>query len=65
MNNHNSTRHSREYIINTMFTDFNELIDDDIIEKSLVNLGIISNISKTWLKEHFVDKQLSQQTKSI
>lgn len=59
MSNHNSTRHSREYIINTMFTDFHELIDDEIIEKSLVNLGIISSISKSWLKEHFVDKQLS------
>lgn len=59
--NHNSTRHSREYIINTMFTDFHELIPDELIEKSLVNLGIISNISKSWLKEHFIDKQLSAQ----
>ncbi|MDD5373286.1 MAG: hypothetical protein PHO62_07680 [Sulfurimonas sp.] len=50
---------SREYIINTLFSDFNEKIDDDVIEASLIKLGIISSVSKTWLKEHFIDKQLS------
>lgn len=58
-NKHNSTSHSREYIINTMWDDFDGKIDDEIIEASLVRLGIISSISKSWLKEHFIDKQLS------
>lgn len=52
-------KHSREYVINTMFTDFDEKIDDEIIEASLIKLGIISIVSKSWLKEHFIDKQLS------
>jgi len=58
-NKHNSTTHSREYIINTMFVDFGEKIDDEIIENSLINLGLISVVSKSWLEEHFIDKQLS------
>ena len=58
-NKHNSTSHSREYIINVMWGDFNGKIDDEVIEKSLINLGLISAIAKSWLKEHFIDKQLS------
>lgn len=60
-NKHNSTTHSREYIINTMFTDFGEKIDDEIIEASLVKLGIISCVSFVWLKEHWINQQLSAQ----
>jgi len=55
----NSTTHSREYIINTLFTDFGEKIDDQVIEDSLIKLGIISAVSYRWLKEHFIDKELS------
>ncbi len=58
-NKHNSTTHSREYIINTLFVDFDELIDDEVIEKSLIKLGLISAVTRSWLKEHFIDKQLS------
>lgn len=60
-NKHNSTTHSREYIINTMFVDFDEKIDDEVIEASLIRLGIISSVAKSWLKEHYIDKQLSAQ----
>ena len=58
-NKHNSTTHSRAYIINTMFDDFHQLISDETIEASLIKLGIISAVTRSWLKEHFIDKQLS------
>ena len=58
-NKHNSTTHSREYIINTLFVDFDEKIDDEVIEASLIKLGLISSVTRSWLKEHFIDKQLS------
>ncbi|MCX6076035.1 MAG: hypothetical protein NTW78_04020 [Campylobacterales bacterium] len=59
MTNSHSTKHSREFIINTMYMDFGEKIDDEVIEASLIKLGIISAISYVWLKEHFIEKQLS------
>ena len=42
-----------------MFEDFKGLIDEDIIEQSLINLGIITGISYRDLKEMYIDKQLS------
>jgi len=50
---------NREYIINTLYDDFDQLIPDETIEKSLVKLGLISIVSKSWLKEHYIKKQLS------
>ena len=54
-----STNKSRAYIINTLYDDFDGLVSDEVIESSLIKLGIISSVSKQWLKEHFIDKQLS------
>jgi len=51
--------HSREQILNTLFKDFKELVPKEDIEESLMRYGFISIASKEWLKEHYIDKQLS------
>jgi len=53
------THYSREEIINILHKDFDELIPKETIEESLVKFGFISICSKDWLKEHYIDKQLS------
>lgn len=58
-NTHNSTTHSREHIINTLYDEFQGAVTISKIEKALIRLGFISAVSKEWLKEHFIDKQLS------
>jgi len=55
----NSTTHNRAYIINTLYDDFQQLIPDETIEASLVKLGLITSVTRLWLKENYIDKQLS------
>ena len=55
----NHTAHNRAYIINTMFEDFQRLIPDEQIEASLVKLGIISAIDIVWLKQKFINENLT------
>jgi len=52
----NSTQHNRSYIINTMYEDFDEKISDEQIEASLIKLGIITAVDRTWLKKHYIDE---------
>jgi len=53
------THYSREDIIDIMFKDFQELVPKETIEETLVKFSFISIASKDWLKEHYIDKQLS------
>jgi len=55
----NCSTHNRAYIINTLYDDFGGVITDEIIESSLIKLGIITSVTRLWLKEHYIDKQLS------
>ena len=53
------THYSRSEIIAILYKDFQELVPKETIEESLIKFNFISICSKEWLKEHYIEKQLS------
>lgn len=53
------THYARNEIVDILYKDFKELIPKETIEKSLIKFSFISICSKEWLKEHYIEKQLS------
>lgn len=50
---------TRAFIINTLYDEFKGKINDEQIENALIKARVISAISKSWLKEYFIDRELS------
>ena len=50
---------TRAFIINTLHDEFKGKINDEQIENALIKAGVISAISKSWLKEYFINRELS------
>jgi len=53
------THYTRDEIITIMHKDFQGLVPKETIEESLVRFNFIAIASKEWLKEHYIEKQLS------
>lgn len=50
---------TRAFIINTLYDEFDGKIDDSLIEQALIKAKVITAVSKAWVKEHFIEKELS------
>ena len=55
-------RLSRNYIIDCMYEDFKGKVPKEDILRSLSDLGIISLVTKEWLFEHYITKNLSAKS---
>jgi signal recognition particle subunit SEC65/predicted DNA-binding protein YlxM (UPF0122 family) len=50
---------TRTQIIDIVHKNIDELVSKEVVEKALIKAKLITPLTKEWLKEHYIDKQLS------
>jgi len=50
---------TRTQIIDIVHKNIDELVSKEVVEQALIKAKLITPLTKEWLKEHYIDKQLS------